>query len=93
MATHTTLSGPTSIPTWYGTVAVSLIRKVLFFICWLTFGSYWVYDTPGAIQKQLQAWFSPQNYTDSMNLALYYAYSYPNIILAFFGWDLCVLLF
>jgi len=53
----------------------------------LTFGSYWVYDTPGAIQHQLQDWFedSGQNYTDSMNLDLYAVYSYPNIILCFFG--------
>jgi len=51
----------------------------------LTFGSYWVYDTPGAIYQQLQHWFLPQNYTTLMNQSLYSAYSYPNVILAFFG--------
>jgi len=56
----------------------------LFFICWLTFGSYWVYDTPGAIAVQLQKWFG-NGYTPEMNLTLYSVYSYPNVILAFFG--------
>jgi len=58
---------------------------ILFFICWLTFGSYWVYDTPGAIYDQLETWFLPQNYTTLMNGSLYSVYSYPNVILAFFG--------
>jgi len=58
----------------------------LFFICWLTFGSYWVYDTPGAIGLQLRAWFGDTyNYTNAANLDLYSVYSYPNVILAFFG--------
>ena len=29
---------------------------MLLCICWLTFGSYWVFDTPGAIFTQLQEW-------------------------------------
>src|SRR5690348_4467420 len=59
---------------------------VLFLICWLTFGSYWVYDTPGAIYIQLAKWFGgTQYYTENMNLSLYSVYSYPNIILGFFG--------
>jgi hypothetical protein len=50
----------------------------------LTFGSYWVYDTPGAIETQLQDWFGP-DYTDSKNTDLYSVYSWPNTVLAFFG--------
>jgi MFS family permease len=59
---------------------------VLGLICFMTFGSYWVFDTPGAIQTQLRTWFGgPLFYTNSMNLTLYSIYSYPNIFLAFFG--------
>eukprot|EP00005_Dracoamoeba_jomungandri_P008997 CAMPEP_0174263070 /NCGR_PEP_ID=MMETSP0439-20130205/17053_1 /TAXON_ID=0 /ORGANISM="Stereomyxa ramosa, Strain Chinc5" /LENGTH=533 /DNA_ID=CAMNT_0015348203 /DNA_START=130 /DNA_END=1731 /DNA_ORIENTATION=- len=59
---------------------------VLWFIMWLTFGSYWVFDTPGAIFVQLQDWFGGEDkYTSAMNLNLYSVYSYPNVILCFFG--------
>jgi len=59
---------------------------VLGFIMWLTFGSYWVFDTPGAIFKQLQTWFGGEDkYTSADNLNLYSVYSYPNTILCFFG--------
>lgn len=59
---------------------------VLFFIMWLTFGSYWVFDTPGALFKQLQTWFGgPNKYTSADNLNLYSVYSYPNTVLCFFG--------
>jgi hypothetical protein len=27
---------------------------ILLSVCFVTFGSYWVYDTPGAIYKQLK---------------------------------------
>lgn len=61
-------------------------RSVLICICLLTFGSYWVYDTPGAIFAQLQAWFGGESeYTSSQNLLLYSIYSWPNTVLAFFG--------
>lgn len=71
-------------PTW-------VLIVMLLFIMHLTFGSYWVFDTPGAIQKQLQAYLDPgvaptdSWYTDGLNLWLYSIYSYPNIVLAFFG--------
>lgn len=59
---------------------------ILYFIGWLTFGSYWVYDTPGAIQTQLTEWFGGNtSYTAFMNETLYYVYNFPNIVLAFFG--------
>jgi hypothetical protein len=59
---------------------------MLMCIMCLTFGSYWVFDTPGAIKSQLQDWFGgPDKYTNSMNLMLYSVYSWPNTVLAFFG--------
>eukprot|EP00808_Paulinella_micropora_P023498 g75643.t1 len=57
---------------------------VLLSICWLTFGSYWVFDTPGAIQQQLTDWFG-SGYTNSKNSLLYSIYSFPNCFLAFVG--------
>ena len=53
-------------------------------ICFLTFGSYWVYDLPGALSLQLAQWFGP-SYTPAMNANLYSVYSYPNIVLPFFS--------
>eukprot|EP00276_Gloeochaete_wittrockiana_P025267 CAMPEP_0184370298 /NCGR_PEP_ID=MMETSP1089-20130417/162740_1 /TAXON_ID=38269 ORGANISM="Gloeochaete wittrockiana, Strain SAG46.84" /NCGR_SAMPLE_ID=MMETSP1089 /ASSEMBLY_ACC=CAM_ASM_000445 /LENGTH=555 /DNA_ID=CAMNT_0026712879 /DNA_START=102 /DNA_END=1769 /DNA_ORIENTATION=+ len=65
---------------------------VLSSICFLTFGSYWVYDTPGAIQTPLTWWFGNStmgrpsyNYTNTDNSLLYSVYSWPNVVLAFFG--------
>ena len=58
---------------------------ILVCVCFITFGSYWCFDTPGAIYKQLRLWFGPETYTQSKNLLLYSVYSYPNVILAFFG--------
>jgi MFS family permease len=60
---------------------------ILIAICFLTFGSYWVYDTPGAIQTPLTYYFaeSGMTYTNSDNSLLYSVYSWPNVILAFFG--------
>ena len=57
---------------------------LLVFICFLTFGSYWVYDLPGALATQLAGWFGP-SYTPLMNANLYSVYSYPNIVLPFFS--------
>ena len=58
---------------------------ILFCVCFITFGSYWCFDTPGAIYKQLRLWFGPTTYTQTKNLLLYSVYSYPNVVLAFFG--------
>jgi MFS family permease len=53
----------------------------------LTFGSYWVFDTPGAIFTQLQTWFAEDGYvyTNEKNLLLYSIYSWPNTVLALAG--------
>jgi MFS family permease len=58
---------------------------ILVTVCFITFGSYWCFDTPGAIYKQLRLWFGPEWYDQSKNLLLYSVYSYPNVVLAFFG--------
>lgn len=70
------LSGPDSAP-------AKLRAAILLCICSLTLGSYWVFDTPGAIQSQLEGWFG--DYTDADNALLYSIYSWPNVILALFG--------
>jgi len=63
---------------------VPLKPVLLVFICFLTFGSYWVYDLPGALANQLAQWFGP-SYTPLMNANLYSVYSYPNVVLPFFS--------
>src|SRR4051812_29060747 len=45
---------------------VRLNLWVLLCICFLTFGSYWVFDTPGAIENQLEDWFG-NGYDDEKN--------------------------
>lgn len=57
---------------------------MLICICLVTFGSYWVYDIPGAIYYALRKWFG-HDYDATMNLNLYSVYSWPNTVLAFFG--------
>lgn len=61
---------------WITSLSINITcRLVLACICWITWGSYWVYDTPGAIQTQLETWFGgPDKYTKSMNLNLYSIY-------------------
>lgn len=64
---------------------VPLKGLLLMCICFLTFGSYWVFDSPGALYNQLTAWFGPENYTDSSGALLYTVYSLPNTVLPFFS--------
>lgn len=65
--------------------------RVLIFCCFLTFGSYYIYDFPGSIgtgpENTIQALFyeKGKEYTQAMNLALYSIYSWPNSVLAIFG--------
>lgn len=59
---------------------------ILLAISFMTFGSYWCFDIPGSIQTQLTDWFGgPNVYSKADNANLYSVYSYPNVILAFFG--------
>lgn len=55
---------------------------VLIFMCFLGFGSYFCYDNPGAIQKQIISDMKVSTF-DFSNL--YALYSWPNVILCFFG--------
>lgn len=70
---------------------VHLKWRVLVFACFLTFGSYYIYDFPGAIgtgeSNTIQAKFVAhgKQYTQEMNQLLYSVYSWPNTVLAIFG--------
>lgn len=55
---------------------------VLFFMCFLSFGSYFCYDNPGALQDQIM---SDMDVTTSAFSNLYAWYSWPNVVLCFFG--------
>lgn len=55
---------------------------VLIFMCFLGFGSYFCYDNPGALQKQIMTDMRVSTF-DYSNL--YAWYSWPNVILCFFG--------
>lgn len=55
---------------------------VLIFMCFLGFGSYYCYDNPGALQKQIMSDMRVSTF-DYSNL--YAWYSWPNVILCFFG--------
>ncbi len=65
--------------------------RVLIFACFLTFGSYYIYDFPGSIgtgpEHTIQALFASKckAYNQAMNLALYSVYSWPNSVLAMVG--------
>ncbi|KAM7451827.1 Major facilitator superfamily domain-containing protein 1 [Porites harrisoni] len=55
---------------------------VLGLICFLSFGSYYCYDNPAALENHIKQDMDVQ--TDKYVL-LYSLYSYPNVILCFFG--------
>ena len=65
--------------------------RVLVAACFLTFGSYYIYDFPASIgtgkDNTIQSRFKAEGkeFTESMNQALYSVYSYPNMIVAVFG--------
>ncbi|EDO35229.1 predicted protein, partial [Nematostella vectensis] len=55
---------------------------VLIFICFLSFGGYYCYDNPAALEKHIEQDMAK----DTSNYVLLYSlYSYPNVILCFFG--------
>lgn len=70
---------------------VHLKWRVLVFACFLTFGSYYIYDFPGSIgtgeHHTIQSWFLShgKSYNQEDNQALYSVYSWPNTVLAVFG--------
>lgn len=64
---------------------------VLSVACFLTFGSYFIYDFPGSIGtgsgNTIEALFKSHGlaYTESMNQYLYSVYSWPNTVLSIVG--------
>ena len=65
--------------------------RVLIVACFLTFGSYYIYDFPGSLgtghKGTIQQWFEHhgKTYNQEDNQALYSVYSWPNTVLAIFG--------
>ncbi|KXJ15043.1 major facilitator superfamily domain-containing protein 1 [Exaiptasia diaphana] len=54
----------------------------LIFICFLSFGSYYCYDNPAALEKEIERDLQKKT---SEYVLLYSLYSYPNVILCFIG--------
>ena len=54
----------------------------LFFICFLSFGSYFCYDSPAALADQIER---DMDVTAGQYTLLYSWYSWPNTVLCFFG--------
>ena len=54
----------------------------LMFMCFMGFGSYFAYDSPGALQEQTTR---DMDITTAQFALLYSMYSWPNVILCFFG--------
>ncbi|KAM6933433.1 lysosomal dipeptide transporter MFSD1 [Xenentodon cancila] len=55
---------------------------VLVFMCFLGFGSYFCYDNPAALQTQV---IQDLNLNTAKFMQLYAWYSWPNVVLCFFG--------
>uniref|UniRef100_H3AYP1 Lysosomal dipeptide transporter MFSD1 n=1 Tax=Latimeria chalumnae TaxID=7897 RepID=H3AYP1_LATCH len=55
---------------------------VLLFMCLLGFGSYFCYDNPAALQTEVQ---SDMKVNTAAFMQLYAWYSWPNVVLCFFG--------
>ncbi|XP_051253457.1 major facilitator superfamily domain-containing protein 1 isoform X2 [Dicentrarchus labrax] len=55
---------------------------VLLFMCFLGFGSYFCYDNPAALQTQV---IQDLNLNTAKFMQLYAWYSWPNVVLCFFG--------
>lgn len=70
---------------------VLLKWRVLIVACFLTFGSYYIYDFPGSIGTGPHGTIARRfkdngkDFTQEMNQALYSVYSWPNTVLAIFG--------
>eukprot|EP00331_Platyophrya_macrostoma_P032921 CAMPEP_0176440704 /NCGR_PEP_ID=MMETSP0127-20121128/20736_1 /TAXON_ID=938130 /ORGANISM="Platyophrya macrostoma, Strain WH" /LENGTH=498 /DNA_ID=CAMNT_0017825293 /DNA_START=40 /DNA_END=1536 /DNA_ORIENTATION=+ len=74
-----------------GEEIVLLKWRVLVVACFLTFGSYYIYDFPGSIGTGPNGTIARRfkdnhkDFTQEMNQALYSVYSWPNTVLAIFG--------
>ncbi|XP_042878188.1 major facilitator superfamily domain-containing protein 1-like isoform X2 [Penaeus japonicus] len=56
--------------------------SALFFMCFLGFGSYFCYDTPGSLQDQIK---DDMGVNTVQFASLYSLYSWPNVVLCFIG--------
>ncbi|GJQ13631.1 hypothetical protein GpartN1_g5422.t1 [Galdieria partita] len=70
------------------TAVASLSRRrqrfvVLFFVCLFTFGSYFCFDTPGALGSLLER--GPMKLSATEFNLLYSVYAWPNVVLVFLG--------
>ncbi|KAG5897440.1 hypothetical protein JTB14_002701 [Gonioctena quinquepunctata] len=54
----------------------------LIFMCFLSFGSYFCYDNPAALQDHMK---QDLNLTETQYTVLYSVYSWPNVVLNFIG--------
>ncbi|XP_042237106.1 major facilitator superfamily domain-containing protein 1-like isoform X2 [Homarus americanus] len=54
----------------------------LLFMCFLSFGSYFCYDTPGALQDHIK---EDMEVNTTQFASLYSLYSWPNVVLCFIG--------
>ncbi|KEG11059.1 putative major facilitator superfamily [Trypanosoma grayi] len=81
-------------PKWYEVLKEEVLElrwRVLAVACFLTFGSYYIFDFPGSlgtggghtIEQRFRA--HGKAYTQEMNQMLYSVYSWPNTVLAIFG--------
>jgi MFS family permease len=55
---------------------------ILIFMAFISFGSYFCYDNPGAMQE---VFMQEMSLTNTEYMALYSWYSWPNVIVCFFG--------
>ncbi|XP_047130283.1 major facilitator superfamily domain-containing protein 1 isoform X1 [Hydra vulgaris] len=55
---------------------------VLIFICFLSFGSYFCFDNPAALQEYIE---KDMKLNTANYMLLYSLYSWPNVVLCFFG--------
>ncbi|RNF15034.1 putative major facilitator superfamily [Trypanosoma conorhini] len=79
---------------WYEVLKEEVLElrwRVLVVACFLTFGSYYIFDFPGSIGTGEGATIEQRfkthgkEYTQKMNQLLYSVYSWPNTVLAVFG--------
>ncbi|KAJ7328138.1 Major facilitator super domain-containing protein 1 [Desmophyllum pertusum] len=61
-------------------MSIAILFWVL--ICFLSFGSYYCYDNPAALEKNIEL---DMKVSTRQYVLLYSLYSYPNVVLCFFG--------
>jgi len=70
----------------FSTKAESKLRwPTLVFVCLSLIGSFYTYDEPAALKTQIMDYMDDPNDYETLFSLLYSVYSFPNIILPFFG--------